>query len=92
MLRSDFKQVIKCVSIWRIDKRKGNYKLPNGDRIRDYLAELVGDLLTNNRWGIAENGNVRDIVNGELYVPFKANEPLINQDIRVIKLINEMLF
>ena len=30
MKREDFKKIIKLRSFWKIDRRKGNYKLPNG--------------------------------------------------------------
>ena len=41
MKREDFKKVIKLRSFWKIDRRKGNYKLPNGKMLSDYITSLV---------------------------------------------------
>lgn len=41
MKREDFKKIIKLRSFWKIDKRKGNYELPNGNRLSSYVRELV---------------------------------------------------
>ena len=30
MKRTDFMKIIKLRSVWKVDRRKGNYKLPNG--------------------------------------------------------------
>ena len=39
MKREDFKKIIKLRSFWKIDKRKGNYKLPNGNTFQDQFAK-----------------------------------------------------
>ena len=41
MKREDFKKIIKLRSFWKIDKRKGNYKLPGGDNLSVYVTDLV---------------------------------------------------
>ena len=41
MNRSDFIKVIKLRSFWKIDKRRGNYTLPNGEKLSHYIDDLV---------------------------------------------------
>lgn len=41
MKREDFKKIIKLRSFWKIDKRKGDYKLPSGDKLSKYIRKLV---------------------------------------------------
>lgn len=41
MKRDDFKKIIKLRSIWKIDRRKGNYTLPNGEKLTIYVKNLV---------------------------------------------------
>ena len=48
MERADFKKVIKIMSGWRIDKRKGNYRLPNGEKLSGYVCTIMGKFLHNN--------------------------------------------
>ncbi len=94
MKRSDFIKIVKIVSIWRVDKRRGNYKLPSGNKLSDYLYRITDNLLKNNKWAIAENGNIYDIVGDQIFIPFGENEPFVDrlQWDRVDNLINEMLF
>lgn len=58
MKREDFKQIIKLRSFWIIDKRKGNYKLPSGDNLREYVYQLVKSQMDLDCLGIAEDGNL----------------------------------
>ena len=58
MEREDFKKIIKLRSFWKIDKRKGNYKLPNGERLSNYVAELVESQMKIDKLGIRANGNL----------------------------------
>lgn len=60
MKRADFIQIIKLRSFWKIDKRKGNYKLPNGSHLRDYVERLVDSQLTLDGLGINKDGNLVD--------------------------------
>ena len=41
MKREDFKKIIKLRSFWKIDRRKGNYKLPDGSWLSEYVAKLI---------------------------------------------------
>ena len=41
MTRTDFIKIIKLRSFWKIDKRRGNYTLPNGEHLSSYIDELV---------------------------------------------------
>lgn len=65
MKRANFKQIIKLRSFWKIDKRKGNYKLPNGDLLSDYVEALViGQMQLDNIY-IRENGDLCDGIEGK---------------------------
>lgn len=58
MKRKNFMQIIKLRSTWRIDKRKGNYELPNGTKLSDYIAVLVESQMQIDNLGIRENGDL----------------------------------
>lgn len=58
MKREDFKKIIKLRSFWKIDKRKGNYKLPNGKRLSDYITCLVESQMKLDGLGIRANGDL----------------------------------
>lgn len=57
MKREDFKKIIKLRSFWKIDRRKGNYKLANG-RLSDYVTDLVESQMKLDNLGIRENGDL----------------------------------
>jgi hypothetical protein len=56
--REDFKKIIKLRSVWKIDKRKGDYKLPNGKTLSFYLRYLVETQLDIDGLFIRQNGNL----------------------------------
>lgn len=58
MKRKDFMKIIKLRSYWKIDKRMGNYKLPNGERLSSYVMELVKSQMQLDKLAIRENGNL----------------------------------
>ena len=58
MKRTDFMQIIKLRSLWKVDKRRGDYKLPNGDRLSKYIMDLVESQMRLDNLGIRENGNL----------------------------------
>ena len=58
MKREDFKKIIKLRSFWKIDKRKGNYKLPNGEMLSDYVRSLVESQMKVDALGIRNNGDL----------------------------------
>ena len=58
MKREDFKQIIKLRSYWKIDKRRGNYMLPNGKWLASYVRELVVSQLEVDNLGIRKNGEL----------------------------------
>ena len=51
-------QIIKLRSLWKVDKRRGDYKLPNGDRLSKYIMDLVESQMRLDNLGIRENGNL----------------------------------
>lgn len=58
MKREDFKKIIKLRSFWKIDRRKGNYKLPNGKMLSDYVTGLVESQMKLDNLGIRANGDL----------------------------------
>ena len=65
MKREDFKKIIKLRSFWKIDRRKGNYKLPNGKRLSDYITSLVESQMKLDGLGIRANGDLCFMSGGE---------------------------
>lgn len=94
MKRNDFKKIIKLSSDWKIDKRRGNYKLPNGEKLFDYLQNFIFEYLQKNNLGILKNGNICCVLNKELFVPFGQNESFIcfEQFERAKKIARELIF
>lgn len=41
MTRNDFVKIIRLRTSWRIDKRRGNYRLPDGSLLSSYIEDLV---------------------------------------------------
>jgi hypothetical protein len=58
MKREDFKKIIKLRSFWKIDKRKGDYKLPSGDKLSKYIRKLVISQMQIDNLLIGENGDL----------------------------------
>lgn len=58
MKREDFKKIIKIRSFYKIDRRKGDYKLPSGDKLSVYVRKLVDQQLALDKLFIRENGNL----------------------------------
>lgn len=65
MKREDFKQIIKLRSYWKIDRRKGDYKLLNGNHLSDYIRDLVESQMKLDNLGIRENGDLCFCSGGE---------------------------
>lgn len=65
MKRTDFMQIIKLRSCWKIDKKKGNYELPNGERLSVYITGLVESQMQLDNLGITSNGNLAFCTGGK---------------------------
>lgn len=65
MTRENFKKIIKLRSEWKIDKKKGDYKLPNGKPLSHYIAHLVETQMEIDHLGIRENGDFCFMDGGE---------------------------
>lgn len=105
MKREDFKQIIKLRSLWKIDKRKGDYVLPNGERLSTYIRKLVESQMELDKLAITSDGNLELIINDfrwyntenyfavEILVPFGENErcSFEEQNRRVTRLIFEIV-
>lgn len=106
MKREDFKKIIKLRSIWKIDKRKGNYELPNGEKLSTYVRNLVESQMKLDDLQIRENGNLCFGAGGEwntetkqfndytLMPPFENNETCSYDEMekRITKIVNELLY
>ena len=105
MKREDFKKIIKLRSFWRIDKRKGNYKLPNGKRLSSYITDLVESQMNIDNLGIRSNGDLCLMSGGErnaetnefdnytLMPAFQDNEicSYYEMETRIKKLVSEII-
>ena len=94
MTRQDLKQIIKLRSIWKVDKRRGNYRLPSGCFLRKYLEELLETQLQIDSLGIANDGSIQPLSHdGIIYYLFGENELTDDEEQmkRRKKLIAEML-
>ena len=58
MKREDFIKIIRLRSVWKVDKRIGNYKLLNGRRLSDYISKLVETQMEIDNLGIRKNGDL----------------------------------
>lgn len=58
MKREEFKKIIKLRSCWKIDKRKGNYELPSGNKLSSYVRELVESQMKLDNLLIRSNGDL----------------------------------
>ena len=97
MKREDFKKIIKLRSFWKIDKRKGNYKLPSGEWLTHYIKELVDGQMNLDKIRIAEDGNLYFAGFADkkwiIMKPFSKNEicTFAEQWERMDKLVREMV-
>ena len=75
MKRSDFITIIKCRSEWKIDRRRGNYRLPNGTRLGDYIDRIMDSQMSIDCLGIAKDGNLYESTDDyRLMIPFANDE------------------
>ena len=76
MKRKELKTVIKAISEWKIDKRKGDYRLPNGRFLSDYLEEIGEDFLKAFNKAISIDGDIYDYIpeTSAIFRPFLDNE------------------
>ncbi len=58
MKRENFMKIIKLRSFWKIDRRRGNYKMPSGEPLSHYLSNLVTSQMEIDNLGIRENGDL----------------------------------
>ena len=94
MTRKDLAQIIKARSTWKIDRRRGDYKLPNGERLSAYVYNLVKTQLELDSLGILSNGNIAFLDNNKILMPaFKPNEETteIEQEKRIKKFVDELI-
>ena len=95
MTRKNFIQIIKLRSAWKIDKRRGNYELPNGTHLRDYVLRLVESQLEIDNLGVRANGDLcfYDKENSRLMPAFEDNESCTEEEMekRILRLIIEIV-
>lgn len=99
MDREKFKKIIKLRSFWKIDRRIGDYKLPNNEYLSKYVEELVKGQLELDRLAISSEGKLimaawnDKTKNYELYVPFGEIEicSSYDQEIRIEKIVREIV-
>ena len=106
MKREDFKKIIKLRSVWKIDKRKGNYVLNSREKLSSYVRKLVESQMKLDNLLIRNNGDLCFGFGGEwntetkefddytLMPPFKDNETYTydKMEDRITALVNELLY
>ena len=98
MKRKDFIKIIKLRSAWKVDRRKGNYILPSGERLSDYIESLVDSQLQLDNLAVGKDGNLYFSTNEngiyKIVPPFKNNEKCDSEEMgkRIKDLINEILY
>ena len=106
MKRTDFMKIIKLRSVWKVDRRKGNYKLPNGSSLSVYIKDLVETQMKLDELGIMSNGDLCFISGGKwntetkefddytLMPAFQDNEicSYDEMDKRINNLVNELFY
>ena len=98
MKREDFKKIIKLRSIWKIDKRKGNYKLPNGEYLATYIKNLVESQMKLDKLGVMACGDwntqTKEFNNYTLMPAFEDNESCSYDEMekRINRLAHELLY
>lgn len=58
MKRTDFAKIIEKMSYWKPDGRKGNYRLPNGQSLQNYIADLIDGAFARYSAVITASGNI----------------------------------
>ena len=106
MKREDLKKIIKLRSIWKIDKRTGDYKLPNGEHLLTYIKSLVESQMKLDNLGVDSDGNLCLVTGGKwneekkdfddynLLPAFQDNEvcPYDEMEKRINRLVHELLY
>lgn len=64
MKREDFIFIIKARSLWKIDKEKDNYILPNGEKLYNYVLGLIYSQLRLDKLSISANGDIVPVLGG----------------------------
>lgn len=105
MKRANFIKTIRLRSFWKIDKRRGNYALPNGKKLSWYVSNLVESQLAADKLGVGSDGNLYPAYGGKwndvekkfddytLIIPFKSDEKCTfeAQERRINNLISEIV-
>lgn len=58
MKRAAFARIIKIMSYWKVDGRRGNYTLPSDIRIKQYIEELISEALRRYSAAITSDGDI----------------------------------
>ena len=74
MERKKFMQIIKLRSVWKIDKRRGDYTLPNGTKLSEYVERLVRSQMAVDHLAVRKNGDLCMYVGGTLNTEAKKFE------------------
>ena len=85
MTRRSFITIIRARSFWKIDRRRGNYRLPNGDTLSNYVEHLIWSQLGIDHLGIDIHGNMHEIAAGAdglmtIFMPFGDDEYTTEDD------------
>lgn len=97
--RNDFTKIVKMLSFWKIDRRKGNYELVGGKKLKDYLFDLVQGFCLDNSLAFGDDGHLhyaeREKASVKMFyfwMPKVEETTSYEQVIRIERFISEMLY
>lgn len=105
MKRTAFIQIIKLRSVWKVNKRQGNYSLPSGEKLSVYIRKLVESQMELDNLAIAEDGDLywisepsywdefnKEFTDIEISIPYNENETCSfdEQERRISELVREI--
>lgn len=102
MNKENLKAIIKNRSYWEVNKRTGNYYLPNGENLSSYLIHLVETQLELDNLGIMKDETIcfmdkKTFEEWDKYMlrpPFRKEDEITTYDEqqeRIRRIVNEML-
>lgn len=104
MTRENFKKIIELRSDWEFGK--GDYELPSGNKVSEYVLQLVESQMELDKLAISDSGDLHHHLSGgcwntetkdfddyEIMIPFKNNEicDYDEQEERVKRLVNQIV-
>ena len=97
MTRNEMKQILRIRSVWDFKRRRGDYRLPSGDRLSDYLLGLLREQMDLDDLVLTEDGGFyAGVYMGDfwkVFVPFQKDTTisLDREDVLLRGFIHELI-